>query len=236
MNEQNLDLLITISPEEFDRIKTDPAFVNLMILARATNAINFCISVMKSASEESKSSDAPAGSRQLLNAFLFSCGMLYEGLNITSGLGRDFHDLESFRNGFQQLWANPITHRLRQGPNGPLCEARNRVAFHFLRDDMMGATLRGINAEASDQIVFASAKRRDPSKPGVAPNDVYYTFADEVAVNYLAANPGAGQTAEEKVVADWQDITYLLNLYLTCANSLIEEVVAQKGWNVEKSW
>jgi hypothetical protein len=234
MNDQNLDLLITISPDEFERIKTDPDFVTLMTLARVTNTINFCISVMKSANEQSKLSDTPAGSRQLLNAFLFSAGALYEGMIIVQSLGREFRSLDSFINGFQQLWADRNIQQLRQGA---LNHTRNQVAFHFWRDSVIGDTLRNINTEpTSEAITFAAAKSSNPAKAGVAPNDIYYTFADEVVVNFLVGQPAAGQSSEDKLLADWQRITDLLNRFLDCANDLIEEVVTLKGWNVVRSW
>lgn len=89
---------ITLSGEEFERLKQDERFWAVLTLARTVNALRFV--QVAGISEE----DTPSAQRQRMNSFLFLGAILYEGLQFAGILGKYFRDIPEFKEGFGELF------------------------------------------------------------------------------------------------------------------------------------
>jgi hypothetical protein len=118
---------IECTPDTFESLKSDERFLSLLTLARFTNAIRFCQQSAISASQ----SDSPSASRQIINSFLFASSVLYEGFLLVERLGKHFHDLDSFKQGFGALLRDKKVIKLRKSF---LHRMRNKFVFHFDSD------------------------------------------------------------------------------------------------------
>jgi len=118
---------IYASKEDFDKLRSDKKFANLLNLARAVNAVYFCFNSLLDYSGD----ETPAGQRQHINGFLFAAGVLHEGFRVAERLEKHFGDPASYRDGFGKLLAEPKTQDLRQKI---LKRMRNKLVFHYDED------------------------------------------------------------------------------------------------------
>jgi hypothetical protein len=203
---------VYISKEDFERLRTDPRFVSLLPLARVTNALKFCFQVLI----EQGIGDTPAATRQHINAFLFACGVLYEGLKIANTLGKQHSERTSFRNGFGKLLKSKDTKRLN---DTVLNAMRNKLVFHF-DEDVAPSVLESLNLE---QYAFATA---DGDKSGA----VYYNLADEIAINFIVGAPGSKEEEDRIFRETLETIARVITNFVSSADSLIADVLKDLNW------
>jgi len=87
---------IAISEELFKKLKYDLRFHAILRLCRCVNALtSFTVSML-----EADKLDYPESKRQRINSFLYSCSVLHEGQKMIRDLGKYFHDLDTYKNGF----------------------------------------------------------------------------------------------------------------------------------------
>ena len=206
---------IYTSAEKFDKLRSDPKFAKLLNLARAVNAIYFCLHVLL----DHGGDITPAGQRQHINAFLFSAGALHEAFAVADSLEKYFGDRDSYQNGFGRLLEDPKTKELR---GTILRRMRNKLVFHY-DEDVARKALKTLDL---DSYIFASSvgdKRRG----------TYYNLADEIVINYLL---GDGDSAEEdeKFRAAAGDIADALSRFAHCADELMAGIISDDIWEVRR--
>jgi hypothetical protein len=124
MTMENIPYDISCSKAIFDVVKTDARFLSLLTLARFVNALRFA----QKAAIDCKGAAGPASARSSINSFLFAASILYEGFHLVEGLGVNFRDLDSFKNGFGVLLRDRKVKTLRESV---LYRMRNKFVFHF---------------------------------------------------------------------------------------------------------
>lgn len=203
---------VYISKEEFERLRTDPRFVSLLPLARIVNGLKFCFQVLI----EHGHSETPAGTRQHINAFLFACGVLYEGLKIANTLGKQHNERAAFRNGFGKLLKSKDTRQLK---DTVLNSVRNKLVFHF-DEDVAPSVLENLDLE---RYAFATA---DGDQSGA----VYYNLADEIAINFIIGEPGSKDEEDRIFRETLRIISKVITEFVSSADSLIADALKDLNW------
>ncbi|HEX8397965.1 MAG TPA: hypothetical protein VF644_11100 [Pyrinomonadaceae bacterium] len=205
-------LEIYLTTDEFEQVRSEPRFLMLIRLARIVNQLNFCFDVLLS----STNYKTPAGERQYLNSFLFSCGVLYEGLKFIRPLGKDFSSYKSYKNGFAKLWKDKDTHYLRENV---LNKMRNGIVFH-IDSQPIEETIQVLKLDAYQFLASA----------GYESGEVYYNLADAISLNYIVGKPASNEE-EERIFRDiLGKIGKVGANYVKSANELIAEFIKEKSW------
>lgn len=151
---------ITLSKEEFERVKQDERFWAILTLARILNALRF----VQLAGLSAESNDTPYTQRQRLNSFLFLGAILYDGLIFARSLGKHFREFPEFKDGFGRLFED---REVRDFSDNMLSKLRNKFVFHFDKD-VAPEAIRSLDLT---QYVFASGADRHTGT-------VHYWLAD----------------------------------------------------------
>jgi hypothetical protein len=207
---------IYTSKEDFDKLRSDKKFANLLNLARAVNAVYFCFNSLLDYSGD----ETPAGRRQNINGFLFAAGVLHEGFCVAERLQKHFGDRDSYRDGFGQLLADPKIQELRQTI---LKRMRDKLVFHY-DEDVAKTTLKSLDLK---EYVFATGT-------GGKRKGIYYNLADEIVINYLLNDvPADQEDAVFRVVM--KGIAEALSAFVDCADALIGDVLTEDTWTLRRN-
>ncbi len=158
---------VTLSREEFERLKQDERFWAILTLARIVNALRF----VQLAGLSAEGDDTPSAQRQRMNSFLFLGATLYEGLIFARSLGEHFREVREFKDGFGRLFED---REVRDFSDNTLSKLRNKFVFHFDKD-MAPEAIRSLDLT---QYVFASGTDRHTG-------NVHYWLADVASLYYL---------------------------------------------------
>jgi hypothetical protein len=207
---------IYASKEDFDALRNDNQFANLLNLARAVNAVYFCFKSLLDYSGD----ETPAGQRQHINGFLFAAGVLHESFSVAARLEKHFGERASYRNGFGTLLADPKTQELRQTI---LKRIRNKLVFHY-DEDVAKQTLKTLDLK---QYVFATGT-------GGKRKGTYYNLADEIVLNYLLNDvpPEDQYTVFKEALVN---IGQALSAFIDCADALIDDVIPEHTWKLRRT-
>lgn len=107
---------IEIDKAQFDKLKTQERFWQLLALARAVNTLRFVQVALHAHPEGSESLQA---TRTKLKSFFFTCALLYEAFLLVQRLPKHFHDNDAFKP-LQELLKEPIATELRNANLNPL--------------------------------------------------------------------------------------------------------------------
>lgn len=207
---------IYISREDFDKLRSDRKFAKLLNLARAVNAIYFCFNALLDYSND----DTPAGQRQHINAFLFSTGALFEGLNVADTLEKHFGDRDSYRNGFGKLLNDAETKQLR---STILKRMRDQFVFHY-DEDVARKTIKTLDLTSYLFATGIGSKR----------SGIYYNLADEVVMNYLLGESVSQEEENRKFREAFESIAKVLKLYVESADALIGDILLEGDWKMRE--
>ena len=216
MNSELWDIECT--PEAFKALKSDERFLGLLTLARFVNTLLFCQQPVIAA----RKVDSPSASRQIINSFLFASSVLYEGFLLVERLRKNFHNLDSFKNGFGILLRDRSVRALRQSV---LQRMRNKFVFHF-DGDVAKDALRN----------FELPNYRFASSLGKASGEMYFGLADEVVIKYLLQPEPteSDDVSKQRLQKLIQDVTELMERFADAAEKLMAEVLLSMGWTVRK--
>jgi len=164
-NKQQGPWEITLSGEEFERLKQDERFWAVLTLARTVNALRFV--QVAGISEE----DTPSAQRQRMNSFLFLGAILYEGLLFARSLGEHFSEVPEFKEGFGRLFEDKA---VLSFSDNTLRKLRKKFVFHFDKD-MAPEAIRGRDLS---RYAFASGTDRQTG-------NAHYRLADVASLYYL---------------------------------------------------
>lgn len=200
---------ISISNDQFDKIKKDKRFLQLLTLARVWNALRFCCYPALN----SHNTDTPSARLIKINSFLFTCAVLYEGFLVVEQLRKHFHQLSSFKKGFASLSKDPEVKRLREDYLRPL---RNKLVFHFDKD------VPETNLDCFDLPEYNFATCIGPTM-----NELYFDLADEVAFNYLVPSKKkeANDELNKRHKRRFEEAGNVTNRFMKAAIALLEEAM-----------
>ena len=207
---------ISISPEEFDKLRSDKRFLSLLQLARIVNSLNFTFNAYHDHIEN----DSPAGLRQKFNSVFFMSAILLEGIKTANKLKIQFEDREVFQNGFGKFLESEATRNLIENVLKPL---RDKFVFHF-DDDVAPKVLKTFEIE---RYVFATSF-------GTRAGDVYFNLADEMGLNYIIGNLGSQEDEKQKLGEIFTSLIDTIKIYVESANQLIGDVLHEMNWKMHK--
>lgn len=202
---------VLIPVEKFEQIKSDSEFLEIVTLARITNALQFCLHVLIQSNEDLSN----IGHRQRFNAFLYTAATLHEGIDTLKRLCRTLRLRKSFQTGFKVFFRDKDIRRVRREVLRPL---RNQHVFHFEHPELSRVliTLR------LPRYVFQSSK---DDKIG----SVFFNLADDVVLNWITGDLGDPKREEMVFRSVIKDVMKASRGFILSAHELIGEVVLEKG-------
>src|SRR6185436_10025058 len=114
---------VACSSEQFIARRTQPAFQQLVALARWANAARTITAAMPERPETT-----PAGHRQRRNTILFISALLYEGWELVKRMRKHYRTYDAWKKGFGPILKDGRFVRLVENRLGPL---RSQTVFHF---------------------------------------------------------------------------------------------------------
>jgi hypothetical protein len=212
MQKQQWD--ITCTKRNFEKIKSDDDFLGLLSLGRFVNALRFC----QKAAIDSKGDRNPSNARSIINSFLFSSSVLYEGFLLVEKLSQYYDKLDSFENGFGKLLREKHVQALR---NSVLKRARNKFVFHFDKD-VAKESLGNFDVPV---INFASGV-------GKSTGEMYFGLADQLSINYLLQprQNESDDSLRKRYIQIVKDTTWIMGIFSKSAEILMADVLEKKGF------
>ena len=203
------------SKELWASIRTDPAFVELVRLARVTNALALAYPPLLVSLED----QSPAARRDRFVAMAYAGSLLHEGLIVAQGLGKHFRHLKQYKKGFARLFSDKTIKEFRKKT---LSKLRDELVFHVDRESVAQGLRQFPDAET---LIATSVNFRQ--------GDIYFDLADEIVLDYLY---GHAETEEEylaEVGKFIERIADLLNLYMRASHSLISAALNELGCHIK---
>ncbi len=206
---------ITCSKDQFELLRTDEKFLELLSLARVLNALRF----FHKTTVDSYALSGPVRARSIINSFLYLGSVLYEGFHTVEKLGKDLKNLDSFNSGFGVLLKDKTVRSFRKLV---LHRMRNKFVFHF---DVTVAK------EALKE--FQMSEYKFASGVGKAGGDMYFGLADEAVINYLL-EPVPNEPDEnlkqryEKIL---QETVQVMGRFIASAEKLMADVLNNMGFS-----
>lgn len=204
------DQEIVIPQAEWRAARTSHQFIDLARLARATNALAMAYPVLMIPIEY----QSPRARRDRTAAFIYTGGVLVEGLKVSRSLGKHFRNLPQYRSGFGAIHADKGVQALERRF---LQRLRDKAAFHFEREVFVQA----LPELEYDPVRLASAR-------GFSAGAIYFDFVDDATLVYLTGAKSDEEhlrLLEEYMVGTAQ----LANRFLRAAHSLIPRVLREFG-------
>jgi hypothetical protein len=203
---------IACDGEKLKKCRQDPRFPYLVTLARATNALNLATAILPHIENIS----SPVGARDLWNSFFFTCGILYEALQLTKKMNQAFANDDRFQKGLKMLLKDPRAKRVEDRHWAPV---RNKAVFHF--DPSWFA--ERLKQSDFDNCILVRAE-------GKAKKGVYYSFADEVAFELMIDLPIEAEEFRTRLSAMAKDTTVLAIEFANQAEILISHTLHDWGF------
>jgi hypothetical protein len=203
---------VTCSPEQFVALRTQPAFQQLIALARWANAYRTIAAAIPKRVKKT-----PAYNRQKINSVLFIGALVYEGWTLIKGMGQHYRTYDAWVKGFGAILQNARFKRLVEVRLGPL---RNRAVFHFFADE----TARRLTEHEPDgPVIFLSTR-------GPKSHEASYDLADLIAIRTLCPDAGSAGTLFAQAQAVGEQIAGLAPPFLKAADELIAEALGRMGF------
>ena len=143
------------------KLSKDKAFISLMCLMRAANALRFALDGVFAYTDE----DSPRSTRAKFTGGLFFVGTTAESLRTLKGHRRHIEALEGFDR-MRRILDSALFLKMNDD-QGFLTRLRSKVSFHFTSDHMT----ERLNRHWPDPAVLLTV---DPEKP----SDVHYAMPD----------------------------------------------------------
>lgn len=209
------DWRIDCSGARLDQLRADPAFHQLLALARLMNALRFAQVAFADANDLT----GPAGDRQRINAFFFISALLYEGIQLAQRMAKHFRTHRSWKPGLGALLKDQ---RFSVLFSDNLKPARDRVTFHIDEEEIAGQ----LALHPTEDVTLVRAT-------GPEVRDVYYDFSDFLALRTFIG-PTATQeelhTRASELFAVARDLALA---FLAAADGLVAAVLKDMGFAAE---
>lgn len=199
--------------DRWTSLRTDPAFIELLRLARVVNSLSFNYSPLLVPLED----QSPKARRDRFGAFFYAAALLQEGLHTAQSLGKYFRDLPQYKSGFATILADPEVTELRSGDLGKI---RDELVFHFDRD----AIAAGLAHFPGGKALIATAPG-DGFKQG----EIYFDGADDALLGYLYGDAPTEAEYRTRVRRLMEQVTSLFKRFMRGSHSLIPVALGQMG-------
>jgi len=210
--------VIEIDKAQFEKLKQDERFWQLVALARAVNAHRFVHAALLRHQEEGDSLD---WQRTQFNSFFFNCALLFEALRLIERLNKHYRDVPEFAP-LRDILKNRSATELRKSNLAPL---RNHLAFHF--DE----------AEIGVQLAKSDMATRFAAGEGTDNLDVYYELADACTLGAFSGlrldTPGVLEP-EGTLGMQIGFATDVAVQFMNAAESFIAKIVKADGWELRQ--
>ncbi len=205
---------IICSPDQFEALRGDPSFAQLLALARLVNTLRYvqCAASMVPRSKVRRI-------RHRINTFLTMGALLFEGTNLVRRMGRHYRALPSWRQGLGAVLRDQRFRKLTEN----LKKARNQVVFHACEDEF-AVQLREWEHDGKDVKFVVGRGRR------IA--DAYHDLADSMAMQTFVGpvDSEAEFRARFRILANTAaDFTVA---FLRAADRAIFEALRGKGFKI----
>ncbi|CAG0977210.1 hypothetical protein GPROT1_02015 [Gammaproteobacteria bacterium] len=204
---------IFVSADRWRELRGDPAFVELMRLARVANALSlFYPPILASLEDQS-----PRARRERFAAMFYAAALLHEGLHTAQGLGRYFRDLPQYKDEFAAIFDDPVVRSYR---SEVLDRIRDELVFHVDRD----ALAAGIQQFPEGETLIATFPEGDWSQ-----GQVYFDLADDAVLGYLFGHSATEAEFSARVVELLERVTELFNRFMRAAHRLVPAALIHMG-------
>ena len=208
------DIEIVAPHAMWPTIRDDPRFVEIMRLARATNALGLAYGPLAHTLVD----QSPSARRERFAAFVYVAALLKEALDTAQSLGKWFRDTEQYKEGFGALLKNPAVQQLR---SNDLDSLRDKLVFHFDRD----AISKGLGTFPLHGDVRILSYPDDGPRFG----ETYFDAADDAVLGFLFGDSASEQEYYAKIEAFMGQVTDLLQAYIQSSHRIIAIGLLQLG-------
>lgn len=205
------------TPEQFEQARQDPAFQQVVALARIDNTIRFAHGAVVHIERDM----SPSEERQLMSSFLYLSALLFEGLKLTRTLGKNFRGFQSFADGFARLHADPTVKELR---TKVLDVVRNKVVYHLDSDVISGGLELLTDAH---EFVFLSAS-------DLTVGEIYFRLADEAVIHFIVGEKIGTAAFRDRFTTILSRTTDLSIRFSDSSAKLITEYLLSVGWHTRQ--
>ncbi len=211
MNYQPRDHGIYASADTWRVLRNDPAFVELLRLARVVNSLGLAYGPLLAPLED----QSPRARRDRFAAFMYSAALLKEGLHTSQGLAKYFRELPQYKSGFAAILDDKSVTKLQFDVLKPM---RNELVFHFDR----GSLAAGIAHFSEGEALIATATSN------FIGGEIYFDAADDALLGYLFGAPTEADYLEN-VGRFMKDVTDLFERFMKASHSLIPAALLKMG-------
>ncbi len=209
---------ITADKELMDSLRDNAAFLAVLRLARGVNALRFCHVAV---ADRPDSPSSPSYHRQINNAFFFTCGLLFEGMEVARQSSMALKDYSEFREKLVPLFRNRELDALL---TSDLVNFRNKIVFHF-DPDVISESLSRLDLP---EYQFARCEGRES-------RGMYFSLADEVVLNFALDEQEDQETGEKARLERLATLATQFQLEFTdAADGVIGQVLLDLGWRAEQ--
>jgi hypothetical protein len=195
-------------------LRTDPAFVELLRLARVVNSLAANHSTLLTPLED----QSPKARRDRFAAFFYVAALLQEGLHTAQSLGRYFRELPQY--GFGAILVDPDVADLR---SGDLDQIRDRLVFHFDRHCLQ----QGLARFPDGKTVIATAPAAWVS------GEIYFDIADDALVAYLYGDAPTEAEYLARLGRLMDQVATLFQRFMRASHTLIPAALQRMGCHSE---
>lgn len=203
------------SAEVWEAIRGDPAFVELLRLARITNALALAYPPVLASLED----QSPSARRDRFVAMAYAGSLLHEGLIVAQSLGKHFRHLKQYKEGFAKIFRDNTVKQFR---SRTLNKLRDELVFHVDRDSVA----KGLKHFPEGETLIATAV-------DFRQGNIYFDLADEMILGYLYSQVKTEEEFLAEVSNFIERIADLLNRYMRASHSLIPAVLREMGCYVK---
>lgn len=199
------------SAERSKSLRSDPAFVELVRLARATNPLTLAWPPLLASMED----QSPKARRERFAAFFYAVALLHEALHVAQSLGQHFRTLPQYKNGFAAIFADE---QIRALPSDVLDRIRDRLVFHFDRDCLA----EGLHHFSEGETLISTA-------PEFRQGEIHFDLADDALLAYLFGDAPTETEYMARVAKLMEQGTHLFKRFMRAAHSLIPAALREMG-------
>ena len=211
MTEPIEDQGVYANAEIWATLRGNPAFIELMRLARVANSLTLAYPpIFVTLTDQS-----PRARRERFAAMVYAAALLHEGLHTAQGLAQHFRDMPQYRDGFGSIFADL---RIRAFRSQELDRIRDELVFHFDRDSIT----RGLGAFPQGEVLIATSI-------DFRQGETYFDLADEALLGALFGDSPTEDAYVERVAQFLEEVTLLFNRFMCASHSLIPAALADMG-------
>lgn len=215
MTEPIDDQGVYATAELWATLRTNPAFIELMRLARVANSLTLAYPpIFVTLTDQS-----PRARRERFAAMVYAAALLHEGLHTAQGLGQHFRDTPQYKDGFGSILADL---HIRSFRSQVLDRIRDELVFHFDRDSIT----KGLDAFPQGEVLIATSI-------DFRQGETYFDLADEALLGALFGDAPTEEAYVQRVARFLEDVTLLFNRFMRASYRLIPAALASMGCQVK---